>query len=241
MSQASLDREPLAPMAKRKHALLELLSSERVYASDLALMRHIHIPMALGQSSHFQAPDIPPSVSADYPPSTKPASSGASSSLTRSAPTNEVNGRPPMTAEDVRVIFSNTEDLAVFADAFAERIETAMGDALEAADEGTLETSDPGFRTDAIGELFLAVVGLIQISSLMIGSLIQSKLGASDETTVHNIYYAASISPVTFNYAHHRPKLTQNIRIEFLRRLKKPRSEGGPWPWRNARDASLSC
>jgi hypothetical protein len=36
-------------MSKRDHALLELLSSERAYASDLALIRDIHIPLALGE------------------------------------------------------------------------------------------------------------------------------------------------------------------------------------------------
>lgn len=36
-------------MSKRNHALLELLSSERAYASDLALIRDIHIPVALGE------------------------------------------------------------------------------------------------------------------------------------------------------------------------------------------------
>lgn len=38
-------------MSKRDHALLELLSSERAYASDLALIRDIHIPLALGEQS----------------------------------------------------------------------------------------------------------------------------------------------------------------------------------------------
>ena len=36
-------------MSKRTHALLELLSSERAYASDLAFIRDIHIPLALGE------------------------------------------------------------------------------------------------------------------------------------------------------------------------------------------------
>lgn len=36
------------PITKREHALLELLSSERAYASDLALIREVHIPLALG-------------------------------------------------------------------------------------------------------------------------------------------------------------------------------------------------
>lgn len=37
------------PMTKRQHALHELLSSERAYASDLALLREVHIPLALGE------------------------------------------------------------------------------------------------------------------------------------------------------------------------------------------------
>lgn len=40
-------------MTKRVHALRELLSSERAYASDLALIRDIHIPLALGRSPPF--------------------------------------------------------------------------------------------------------------------------------------------------------------------------------------------
>lgn len=36
------------PLTKRQHALHELLSSERAYASDLALIREVHIPLALG-------------------------------------------------------------------------------------------------------------------------------------------------------------------------------------------------
>lgn len=37
------------PLTKRQHALHELLSSERAYASDLALIREVHIPLALGK------------------------------------------------------------------------------------------------------------------------------------------------------------------------------------------------
>jgi dynamin-binding protein len=50
-SSSSLDQQ--TPMTKRQHALHELLSSERAYASDLALMRGIHIPLALGNSFFF--------------------------------------------------------------------------------------------------------------------------------------------------------------------------------------------
>ena len=35
-------------LSKRTHALLELIESERAYASDLALLRDVHLPVALG-------------------------------------------------------------------------------------------------------------------------------------------------------------------------------------------------
>jgi dynamin-binding protein len=35
-------------LTKRTHALLELIESERAYASDLALIRQVHLPVALG-------------------------------------------------------------------------------------------------------------------------------------------------------------------------------------------------
>lgn len=38
-------------MTKRQYALHELLSSERAYASDLVLIRDIHVPLALGEYS----------------------------------------------------------------------------------------------------------------------------------------------------------------------------------------------
>lgn len=40
-------------MTKRQYALHELLSSERAYASDLALIKDIHLPLALGESFEF--------------------------------------------------------------------------------------------------------------------------------------------------------------------------------------------
>lgn len=47
-----ISNNPMPPpptVSKRNHALLELLSSERAYASDLALIRDMHIPLALGE------------------------------------------------------------------------------------------------------------------------------------------------------------------------------------------------
>ena len=40
-------------ISKRTHALIELIESERAYASDLALIRDIHLPVALGKCFYF--------------------------------------------------------------------------------------------------------------------------------------------------------------------------------------------
>jgi hypothetical protein len=44
--------------SKRTHALLELIESERAYASDLALIRDIHLPVALGMCHLYFFPKI---------------------------------------------------------------------------------------------------------------------------------------------------------------------------------------
>jgi hypothetical protein len=132
---------------KRTHALTELLASERVYASDLAIMRHVHIPLALGQPPHFQIPH--------------------SSDALSSQPHVSSSDPPPMTPEDVRVIFSNIEEMAIFADAFADRIESHMGDALLSTCDGasslapSVSSSSSNGRKDSIGELFLEVVCIV--------------------------------------------------------------------------------
>ncbi|KAJ7133732.1 hypothetical protein C8R43DRAFT_894968 [Mycena crocata] len=41
--------EPVLTLSKRQHALHELLSSERAYASDLALILEVHIPLGAGR------------------------------------------------------------------------------------------------------------------------------------------------------------------------------------------------
>src|SRR6266850_3370052 len=45
-------------LTKRTHALLELIESERAYASDLALIRDIHLPVALGTCFLFLFPSL---------------------------------------------------------------------------------------------------------------------------------------------------------------------------------------
>lgn len=54
---------------------------------------------------------------------------------------------PPMTKEDVRIIFNNVAEIAVFADAFTEKLEEALGGVLEG-----------GLGEDHVGALFLEVV-----------------------------------------------------------------------------------
>ena len=48
MTTGSSRSSATAVMSKRNHALQELLMSERSYASDLALIGDVHIPLALG-------------------------------------------------------------------------------------------------------------------------------------------------------------------------------------------------
>lgn len=52
-------------ISKRTHALVELIESERAYASDLALIRDIHLPVALGKCIIFPHIHV---ISDDYFP-----------------------------------------------------------------------------------------------------------------------------------------------------------------------------
>ncbi|TFY66217.1 hypothetical protein EVG20_g4872 [Dentipellis fragilis] len=137
--RASTSSEPAAaaakPISKRTHALLELLSSERAYASDLALIRDIHIPLALGEQAPF--PITPPQSS---------SSSERTLSMASGSSTGSTLG-PPMTREDTRLIFSNVSELALFSDAFSERLEDALGCVLEG-----------GKGDDYVGEVFLEMI-----------------------------------------------------------------------------------
>ncbi|KZV68489.1 hypothetical protein PENSPDRAFT_754044 [Peniophora sp. CONT] len=126
--------------AKRVHALLELLSSERAYASDLSLVRELHIPAARG---HLTGP----------PPPTPPASSG-SSARTASMASNDssfLEHGPAMTQEDVRQVFGNIAEVALFADTFVDRIEDALGNVL-----------DGGVGADRVGALFLDIIPMME-------------------------------------------------------------------------------
>ncbi|KAI9465375.1 hypothetical protein BJY52DRAFT_1388898 [Lactarius psammicola] len=121
-------------LTKRTHALLELIESERAYASDLALIRDIHLPVALGHE-----PPIPtPPQSSSSSTRTLSTASGSSSSTPPG---------PPMTREDARIIFGNISDLAEFADDFVARLEIALGSVVP-----------NGEGEDCVGALFIDTI-----------------------------------------------------------------------------------
>ncbi len=194
-STGSLPDHPAPTKQKRQHALLELLNTERAYASDLVLVQGVHMPLALGLNVQIGGEIIglgqPPttvSSTATNGASTNTLSITSSSASTHTAssrgsglsisgssgPPNPLaaststqaqataattpsttatderqspspaNNEPPMTQDDVRVIFGNIEQLAVFADGFAEEIETALGAEIPG-----------GNGVDRVGELFV--------------------------------------------------------------------------------------
>ncbi|KAL5512483.1 hypothetical protein ACEPAG_3136 [Sanghuangporus baumii] len=140
ISEASTDAtlSPSAPpVTKREHALKELLSSERSYASDLAFIQNVHIPLALGKQAPFQLP-------------TPPSSSGSSSrtlSTSSASSSSSSHYGPPMGKDDARIIFGNITELAMFSEMFSERLQEALGDVLE-----------DGKGEDWVGALFLEIV-----------------------------------------------------------------------------------
>ncbi|KZT72348.1 hypothetical protein DAEQUDRAFT_31980 [Daedalea quercina L-15889] len=132
--------KPTATVTKRVRALEELLSSERAYASDLAIIRDIHIPLASGQPAPFPpAPATPPSSGS----SVRTQSTSSDSSVGASSSASSA----PMTRDDIRIIFNNVADLAVFSDSFTEQIEEALGSVLEG-----------GSGEDRVGALFLETI-----------------------------------------------------------------------------------
>lgn len=147
-------------ISKREHALKELLTSEQAYASDLAFIRNVHIPMALGKFPIFVDKPVTQlrvsgkSAPFNVPrPLTPPGSSGSSSrtlSTASDSSSGSSNAGPPMTKDDVRIIFGNIAELAVFSDMFSERLQEALGDVLE-----------DGKGEDTVGTLFLEVVSTV--------------------------------------------------------------------------------
>ncbi|KAN0137761.1 hypothetical protein V8E53_004245 [Lactarius tabidus] len=135
----------------RTHALLDLIESERAYASDLALIRDIHLPVALGMRHLFVAHTWHANRSSGHePPTSTPPQSSSSSTRTLSTASGSSSSTslgPPMTHDDTRIIFGNISDLAEFADDFIARLEIALGSVLP-----------NGEGEDAVGALFIETI-----------------------------------------------------------------------------------
>ncbi|KIK51963.1 hypothetical protein GYMLUDRAFT_50250 [Collybiopsis luxurians FD-317 M1] len=116
-------------LAKRD-ALNKLLSSERAYASDLALVKDVYIPLALGH------PGSDTNASQSSTASTSVLSFASDSSIESLV--------SPMSAEDVKIIFSNIAELALFSHTFCDNLQTAFGTTLDGGS---------GFD-DSVGALF---------------------------------------------------------------------------------------
>ncbi|KAG9009841.1 hypothetical protein FRB94_013543 [Tulasnella sp. JGI-2019a] len=139
--------------SKRQHALLELLSSERAYAGDLAVVRDIHIPLSRGHPPPFEIPSAThhlSSISSSPRSSTHTTSTASSAQTTSTAASSlapPLMGELPMTLEASKIIFGNIDELAVFADRFGEKLEVAMGNVLK-----------DGVGDDRVGALFLDMI-----------------------------------------------------------------------------------
>ncbi|EJD46907.1 hypothetical protein AURDEDRAFT_184148 [Auricularia subglabra TFB-10046 SS5] len=142
-SPAPMSPSPSTKIAKREHALRELLDTERSYASDLAVIRDVHIPLALGLPAPFPQTAASTSTCDTTPESSRSSTFTASSSSSDSSHTLG----PPMTSQDIKIIFGNVNDLALFAEVFSDKLEVALGDVL-----------DGGRGKDRVGALFLEVI-----------------------------------------------------------------------------------
>jgi hypothetical protein len=166
--------EPPATRSKRQHVLFEILETERIYSSDMALVKAVHLPLALGlkvdfgpmgsvsasaRSSTEHTPE-PNGVSRSSGISTATASSSQSQSGSSGYPTTNgfVPPEPPMSVEDAKVIFANLDELAEFTGRFTEFIQLALGSEI-----------DGGVGPDKIGGLFLEMVCCDVFSFLFFG------------------------------------------------------------------------
>ncbi|KAF9494134.1 hypothetical protein BDN71DRAFT_1449211 [Pleurotus eryngii] len=157
-------------MTKRQHALHELLSSERAFASDLALIREVHIPLAMGLPASFSLPAAPQegtsteivvsngsrTLSTASSSTTSSASTNFSSASSSTAATSVSSSstytpfstsNPPFSPLDTKVIFSNIAELAFFSDKFCDLLEEALGAEIEG-----------GQGEDRVGDLFCRVI-----------------------------------------------------------------------------------
>ncbi|KAJ3969654.1 hypothetical protein EV361DRAFT_951286 [Lentinula raphanica] len=119
-SASSHGQQPTPTFTKRQHALHELLASERAYASDLALVREIYIPLAIGHPMLSSIPSSPPQ-----------SSSSSSRTLSIASDSSAGSSNAPMSTEDAKIIFNNIAELALFSDMFCDRLQDALGAIVE--------------------------------------------------------------------------------------------------------------
>jgi hypothetical protein len=158
--------------SKRQHVLFELLETERIYSSDMALVKAVHLPLALGlkidfgpmgsgvasqRSSAEQPSEAGPSRSSGVSTNTASSSQSQSGSSGYPVASGYLTNEPPMSLDDAKVIFANLDELAEFTGRFTEFIQLALGSEI-----------DGGEGPDKIGALFLEMVGPCSSSFLRI-------------------------------------------------------------------------
>ncbi|PIL33950.1 hypothetical protein GSI_03658 [Ganoderma sinense ZZ0214-1] len=151
---------------KREYALLELLASERTYASDLTLICDYQIPLASGRLSSISSvfPAVETTISqyrglgsstlnssspADIPSLAGPSTVSPGRPQTIASETSEISLSSiftlrPMKTKDVEIVFSNIDQLAELSDDFLYQMESALGE-LIMGNEGE----------DHVGKLFI--------------------------------------------------------------------------------------
>ncbi|KAG1727681.1 uncharacterized protein EDB91DRAFT_1061026 [Suillus paluster] len=133
---------PTPAITKRRHALLELLTSERAYANDLALIRDVYMRLASARPVSGSEISNPGSnTSSSGSDSTKSSSGTRSSSSSRTLPRPICE--PPLSITDIRIIFRNLSDLAVLSEMVVSKLERVV-------EEGK-----------GVGEVFLEVIPLL--------------------------------------------------------------------------------
>ena len=65
-------------------------------------------------------------------------------------PSADLSSSPPMTPDDVKLIFGNITEIAIFSDLFCQALEEALGDLLQG-----------GKGSDHVGALFLSIVRVV--------------------------------------------------------------------------------
>lgn len=117
--------------------MCELLSSERTYARELALICNVHIPLAQGRlpfdefsySPDMQGDEGEPVSTLSLPTTSRLGDLGPPPSLsftTSSSSTNPPQFGPPMTSNDVSIVFRNITSISRFSLQFVERLEMAF-------------------------------------------------------------------------------------------------------------------